>query len=510
MATVYAAQDTLLRRRVAVKLLHTHVALESDARERFAREARAAARVSDHPNVVTIYDIGEADELPFIVMEHFAGGTLSARLRNGPIERSAALGWLSEAAAALDHAHRHGIVHRDVKPGNLLLDDRDRLAVGDFGIARMASDASELTQSGIVLGTAAYLSPEQVAGEPATAASDLYSLAVVAFELLTGSKPYRGGHAAVTALAHASGAPPAASELNPSLPMEVDHVLWRGLDRRPDRRWASAEAFVEALEDATDETAPTRRAAAPPPPVPPRPAPPARGGGGTGDGGASRRRWIPVAVLVAFIACAGVAVALALGGGSGSDGDRIAAATTAHRQPAASRDTSATTTTKAKAKATTTKTTKTATATTPATTATTAPPAATPAPQTATTPAQTATSPAPSGSPSALEARGHQLIASGDAAAAIPVLQAAVANCPVSQTDPCAYAYFDLGHALRLAGHPAEAIAILQTRMQNANQQGAVAAELKAAQEAAGTGASDAPTATFHPGHGHGRGNGRG
>src|SRR3954471_3984268 len=170
MATVYAAQDTLLGRRVAVKLLHAHIALEADARERFAREARAAARVSDHPNVVTIYDIGEADEIPFIVMEHFAGGTLGGRLRNGPMDREQALSWLAQAAAALDHAHRHGIVHRDVKPGNLLLDERDRLVVADFGIARMATDVSELTQSGIVLGTAAYLSPEQVAGEPATAA----------------------------------------------------------------------------------------------------------------------------------------------------------------------------------------------------------------------------------------------------------------------------------------------------------------------------------------------------
>jgi serine/threonine-protein kinase len=481
MATVYAAQDTLLGRRVAVKLLHAHVALEDDARERFAREARAAARVSDHPHVATIYDVGEAEELPFIVMEHFSGGTLGARLRNGPVDRELALSWLTEAASALDHAHRHGIVHRDVKPGNLLLDSRDRLAISDFGIARMATDASELTQSGIVLGTAAYLSPEQVSGAPATASSDLYSLAVVAFQLLTGEKPFPAGHLAAQALAHASSHPPAASSIAAELPVAVDHVLWRGLEKDPTRRWRSAGAFVSALQDAVEPTARTEVA-----PAPLRP--PRRPGAEPSVPPRAPRRWIPAAVLAAVVLIAGAAVAaFALGGGS--NGDQVAAETTTHRQSAASR--SRTTTTRKKATDAP-KTTATPAATTPPATATTPPATATTPPATAT---QT-TPQTPSGSPRQLQAQGHQLIAAGDPAGAIPVLQAAVANCPVSTTDPCAYAFYDLGHALRLAGRPAEAIPVLLQRLQNPDQRGAVAAELKAAQGAAG-GASNGQQTRF-------------
>jgi len=182
MATVYAAHDTLLGREVAIKVLHQHVIGDAEARERFAREARAAARVSDHPHVVTIYDIGEQDGTPFIVMELFRGGSVGDRLRAGRVPQGTALRWLDEAASALDHAHRHDIVHRDVKPANLLLDERDRLAVADFGIARMATDHAGLTQTGLVLGTAAYLSPEQALGRPATAASrgdDRYRQSVI-------------------------------------------------------------------------------------------------------------------------------------------------------------------------------------------------------------------------------------------------------------------------------------------------------------------------------------------
>src|SRR6059036_1043803 len=181
MATVYACQDQVLGRLVAVKVLAPHVAADSDAAARFQREARAAARVSDHPHVVTIYDIGAHEGTAFIVMEYLPGGTLNDRLRSGePIPRATAVRWLDEAASALDHAHRAGIVHRDVKPANLLLDANGRLAVGDFGIARMATD-SGVTSSGTVLGTAAYISPEQALGKAATSASDRYALAVVAY-----------------------------------------------------------------------------------------------------------------------------------------------------------------------------------------------------------------------------------------------------------------------------------------------------------------------------------------
>jgi eukaryotic-like serine/threonine-protein kinase len=160
MAAVWAAEDQVLGRLVAIKLLAAHLAEDERAVHRFMREARAAATLSSHPHVVTIYDVGEHGGRPFIVMEHMAGGSLAAvvRKRRPPLDDS--LRWLGEAAGALDAAHERGIVHRDVKPGNLLLDERRRLGVADFGIARLAWETS-VTQTGQVLGTAAYLSPEQ-------------------------------------------------------------------------------------------------------------------------------------------------------------------------------------------------------------------------------------------------------------------------------------------------------------------------------------------------------------
>ena len=471
MATVYAAQDTLLGRQVAIKVLHPHVIGDAEARERFTREARAAARVSDHPHVVTIYDIGEEDGTPFIVMELMSGGSVADRLRSGDrIPRATALRWLDEAASALDHAHKHDIVHRDVKPANLLLDERDRLAVADFGIARIATDSSGLTQTGLVLGTAAYLSPEQALGRPAIAASDRYALAVVAFELLTGQRPFRGDTVASQARAHAEAEPPAASKINPDLPRGVDRVLRRGLDKDAALRWGTACRMVEALEDALHETPtrPLRRvAAAPPPPPPPR-----RGAPEPLVPGEGRRR-VPTALLAGAAALiAGVAIAVFALASSGDDGsaDTIASHT---NQTAASKSK----THKQRAKTVVQTQTQVVTQTTPPPTTATTPPTAP-----TTTPAATTTAPPAGGDPSQLEAQGHQLVASGDYTNAIPVLQQAVANCPITQTDPCAYAYFDLGHALRLAGRPQEAIPVLQTRLQNPNQRGTVMSELRQAQ----------------------------
>ena len=205
MASVWAAEDTLLERLVAVKVLAPGYAADPAARRRFTREARAAARVSDHPHVVTVFDIGESTDDPpqaFIVMEHLAGGTVAERLkRPEPVPTPTALRWLREAASALDAAHAADIVHRDVKPGNLLLDERGRLAVGDFGIASIAGD-TQVTAAGQVLGTAAYLSPEQARGQAATPASDRYSLAVVAYELLCGRRPFSGETPVAQARAH--------------------------------------------------------------------------------------------------------------------------------------------------------------------------------------------------------------------------------------------------------------------------------------------------------------------
>ncbi|MEA2247715.1 MAG: eukaryotic-like serine/threonine-protein kinase, partial [Solirubrobacteraceae bacterium] len=253
MAAVYAAHDTLLNRPVAVKVLADHLNDDPVARQRFQREARAAAGLSSHPGVVTIFDVGEHAGRSFLVMERRAGTLADA----GRVSTGRALGWLHTIADALDTAHAQGVVHRDIKPGNLLLDDHDRLAVADFGIASLAYENEQFTQTGQVLGTAAYLSPEQAAGEPATPASDRYALAVVAYELLTGTKPFTASHFAAQARAHIEDRPPPA----PGLPHAAQRVLERGLAKDPGARWGSAAEFVDAL-------APARDAAPPPPPRP--------------------------------------------------------------------------------------------------------------------------------------------------------------------------------------------------------------------------------------------------
>ena len=170
-------------------MLAERYAADDDFRARFTREALTAASLS-HPNVVTIYDVGEPDGgTPFIVMEHLGGGSLADRARDGRIPHDTAIAWLDQAARALDAAHTAGIVHRDVKPGNLMLDDQGDVHVTDFGIARAAAH-DPLTSAGTILGSSGYMAPEQARGEPATDASDRYALGCVAFELLTGRRPF--------------------------------------------------------------------------------------------------------------------------------------------------------------------------------------------------------------------------------------------------------------------------------------------------------------------------------
>jgi eukaryotic-like serine/threonine-protein kinase len=464
MASVWAAEDELLGRLVAVKVLAPGYAADASARRRFEREARAAARVSDHPNVVTIYDVAEHDDQAFIVMEHLSGGTVAERLRRPQaVPRGAAIRWLEGAASALDYAHSCDLVHRDVKPGNLLLDGAGRIAVADFGIARIASDTS-MTKTGQVLGTAAYLSPEQALGKPATDASDRYSLAIVAYELLTGRKPFKGEIPAAQARQHIESPMPPAEGLPPG----VDRVLERGMAKDPADRPLTATAFVEDLRGALEEqpTAPTSVAPArftrEPTPPPPPPAPPAE---------RSRRPFLIALAAIVFVLAA--VIAAIAGGGGGSD-TKDAASTPAH-----------TTTAKHKAKP---KPAATTQAQAKAQTQTQAPPETQPQTQ-AQQPATT--------DKSALGAQGHNLIAQGNYDAAITTLQQAVKDCPVSTTDPCAYALFDLGHALRLAGRPSEAIPILQQRLQNPDQRATVQHELDLAEAAANGGAQ--------PGEGKGK-----
>src|SRR5213079_1266541 len=218
MGEIYRATDATLGRAVAVKLLAERYSRDESVRRRFTREALAAARLSGEPHIVTIFDVGEHAERPFIVMEYLSGGSLEERIQKGGAQEvGQSLEWLEQAAAALDAAHRHGVVHRDVKPANLMLDRNGTIHVADFGIASAAGTDS-LTMTGTVLGTAGYLSPEQAQGERASPASDRYSLAVVAFELLSGRRPFESESITAEAAAHVHAAVPPIAEIYEGLP----------------------------------------------------------------------------------------------------------------------------------------------------------------------------------------------------------------------------------------------------------------------------------------------------
>jgi serine/threonine protein kinase len=301
MGSIYRATDTSLGRAVAIKVLDDRYAQDENIRARFTREALAAARLSGNPNIVTIYDVGEHQERPYIVMEYLGGGSLEEKLRDGrPVPTRQALEWLEQAADALDAAHREGVVHRDVKPANLLLDRRGHVHVADFGIASAAGLAS-LTQTGTVLGTASYLAPEQAKGERTTPASDLYSLAIVAFELITGRRPFEGDSVAAEAAAHVTGEIPSVCDVNPQAPCELDPVFEKALAKDPQQRYTSGAEFVAALRASLDHAAGTTRVVGAPVRV---------------ERNDTRRGWLLPALLGVLLA-AGIAVAaVATRGGS--------------------------------------------------------------------------------------------------------------------------------------------------------------------------------------------------
>jgi serine/threonine-protein kinase len=312
MGEIYRATDTALGRVVAVKVLAEQYSLDEAVRKRFTREALAAARLSGNPNIVTIFDVGEHRDRPFIVMEYLAGGSLEQRLRADGAEPPAqALEWLDQTAAALDAAHREGVVHRDVKPANLLLDRRDNVHVADFGIASAAGLAS-LTQTGTVLGTASYLSPEQATGEQTTPASDRYSLGIVAFELLTGRRPFEGDSAAAEALAHVTGAVPSVGEVNPDVPRELDPVFAKALAKDPGERYGSCAEFVAALRHALREAADATHVWAMPQTAP---QPPVHSAAIYATGRSRPRRLLPLLGVLALLAIGGGIAGAMLGGG---------------------------------------------------------------------------------------------------------------------------------------------------------------------------------------------------
>jgi tRNA A-37 threonylcarbamoyl transferase component Bud32 len=403
MGEVYKAEDTHLARVVAVKLLSGRFADNDAIRGRFTREGLAVARLSHAPNTVTIFDVGEHDGRPYIVMEYLPGGSLADRLeRDGaqPVGRS--LDWLGQAAAALDAAHANGIVHRDVKPANLLLDNDERVKVADFGVAS-AADLGSFTEAGTVVGTAGYLAPEQARGERATPASDLYALAVVAFELLTGKRPFERESSTAEAMAHVSAPIPPASASNPILPAELDDVLARGLAKEPEHRFGSATDLVGALREALDRAAGTTQVAAVPPPTPRR----------------ARRRVPLLLPLLGAALLAGILAAALL---ARDDGER-----TAETVPRTVKET------------------VTLPGTTVVQTVTTAPE---PPPATTTT---TAAEP-PAQSPSELNDQGFELMRAGRYEEALPLLVQAVAGLAGTGELAEAYASYNLAFTRRSLG----------------------------------------------------------
>ena len=306
MGEVYRATDSTLSRVVAIKMLAERHARDAEVRARFTREALAAARLSGEPYVITVFDVGEHGGRPFIVMEFLEGGTVHERLRAGRVPVEQALDWLGQAAAALDAAHRKGVVHRDVKPANLLLDRDGVVRVSDFGIAS-AAGLDTLTLPGTVLGTAGYLSPEQARGEHATAASDRYGLGVVAFELLTGRRPFAADTPVTEAFGHLNADVPSAEQMAPDLPFGIDAVFARALAKDPAERPESAQAIVQELRAMFEHPVPPTVVLAQPEPTVHR----YRRVG---------RRKIAYGAVALGLAAVGVAVAalVGVGGGGGS------------------------------------------------------------------------------------------------------------------------------------------------------------------------------------------------
>jgi eukaryotic-like serine/threonine-protein kinase len=328
MGDIYLARDSLLDRQVAIKVLAERQAQDASTRERFTREALAAARLSSEPGTVTIFDVGEWNGRPFIVMEYLSGGSLEGRLQGDRPPIARALTWLEEAARALDAAHAQGVVHRDVKPGNLLLDDAGEVHVADFGIAS-ATGMDSLTVAGTILGTAGYLSPEQATGERATAASDRYALGIVAFELLTGHRPHERESPTAEAAAHANDPIPSVRQYAPDLPWaRLDAVFRRALAKNPAARYGSCLELVHDLRGALAEGETRTQVLAPAPaarapaataragPAGPAAPPPARPGRGP-----STRALALVGLLIAALA-GGAALAAALADGDGEEGSR--------------------------------------------------------------------------------------------------------------------------------------------------------------------------------------------
>ena len=313
MAKVFLARDGELDRAVAVKVLDEELAQDPSFRARFAREARVAASLS-HPNIVTVFDVGEAERRPFIVMEFVEGRTLDERLRDdGALPADEVVRIARQVTAGLEHAHANGLVHRDLKPSNLIEREDGTVKIADFGIARSV-DATALTEEGTIIGTAAYLAPEQAEGGTVTAQTDVFALGVVLYELLTGRQPWKID--SLAALAGRREAEP--PELAPSTPPGLRLAIERSLEPELSDRPASAAEVARLLdetpgEDATVVLPRSARARG----VPPRQR--------------ARVPWLAVALGALVLGLAGLGIAFAATGG---DGEKPSGATTvANVQP---------------------------------------------------------------------------------------------------------------------------------------------------------------------------------
>jgi serine/threonine-protein kinase len=314
MSSVYRARDRMLERLVALKVLHPHYGDDEEYVERFRREARSVAQLS-HPHIVTVIDRGEDDGQQFIVFEYVDGENLKQLLaRTGPLPTRRALELAMEIADALAFAHEHGLIHRDVKPQNVLMTPDGDAKVTDFGIARSIDVEHGVTQTGTVLGTSNYLSPEQACGKPTTPSTDVYSLGVVLYELLTGEVPFPGENFVAVAMKHMNEMPPDLLEQRPDVPLRLAAAVDRALEKEPARRFPSMDQFAWELRQCLQEldTPESERTLITPSPVIKESAPRRI---------RTRRSRAPAYVLVALIAVAAiVAGVLGLGGSKGHKG----------------------------------------------------------------------------------------------------------------------------------------------------------------------------------------------